>query len=139
MAGFVYQELAFGRARAQIGARVERNAYDVEPRGGVEEEPEVCIAIVGGCPPVARDRDFTGFSGSAGVHVDLGRRAAIVANVTRASRAPALEELYNFGPHIGNLAFEVGNPDLSTESTLGFDLSLRARGARAHGEVNIYT
>ncbi|MDQ3170082.1 MAG: TonB-dependent receptor, partial [Acidobacteriota bacterium] len=139
LAAFVYQELGFGRARAQFGARVERNAYDVEPRGGFEEEPEVCIAVVGGCPPLARDRAFTGFSGSAGVHLDLGRHAAVVANVTRASRAPALEELYNFGPHIGNLAFEVGNPDLSTESTLGVDLSLRARGARAHGEVNVYT
>jgi iron complex outermembrane receptor protein len=139
LAAFVYQELAFGRARAQFGARVERNAYDVEPRPGFEEEPEVCIAIVGGCPPSAPDRDFAGVSASAGVHVDLGNHAAVVANVTRASRAPALEELYNFGPHIGNLAFEIGNPNLSTESTLGLDVSLRARGAKAHGEVNVYT
>lgn len=136
LAAFVYQELAFGRARAQFGARVERNAFDVGPR---EDQPDVCIAIVGGCPPPVRDRAFTGVSGSAGVHVDLGRHAAVVANVTRASRAPALEELYNFGPHIGNLAFEIGNPNLSTENTLGFDVSLRARAAKAHGEVNVYT
>lgn len=138
LAAFVYEEVGFGKVRAQFGARVERNAYDVEPRGDFDDH-DVCIAVVGGCPPDVRDRDFTGFSGSAGIHIDLSRRAAIVANVTRASRAPALEELYNFGPHIGNLAFEVGNPDLSTESTLGFDLSFRARGARAHGEVNVYT
>lgn len=138
MAAFVYQEAGFGRFRAQFGARVERNAYDVEPRGGIEA-PDVCIAIVGGCPTAVRDRDFTGVSGSAGVHVDLSRHAAIVANVTRASRAPALEELYNFGPHIGNLAFEIGNTELTTENTLGFDLSFRARGAAAHGEINVYT
>ena len=135
LAAFVYQEADFGRFRAQFGGRVERNAYDVEAR----EQPEVCPAVVGGCPIAVRDRDFTGISGSAGVHVDLSRHAAIVVNVTRASRAPALEELYNFGPHIGNLAFEIGNADLTTENTLGFDLSLRARGASAHGEINVYT
>jgi iron complex outermembrane receptor protein len=138
-AGFVYEEASFGRARVQFGARVERNAYDVQPRGGVEEDPEVCIAMVGGCPPAVRNRNFTGVSGSAGLHFELSPRAAIVANVSRASRAPALEELYNFGPHIGNLAFEVGNPNLSTENTLGFDLSLRGRGTKARAEINFYT
>ena len=32
--------------------------------------------------------------------------------VAELSIAPALEELYNFGPHLGNLAFEIGNPNL---------------------------
>ncbi|HEX6322703.1 MAG TPA: TonB-dependent receptor, partial [Vicinamibacterales bacterium] len=139
LAGFIYEEAAFGRLRLQFGARVERNAYDVEARPGFDDDHDVCIAIVGGCPPVVRNRDFTGVSGSAGVHVDLNGNAAIVANVSRASRAPALEELYNFGPHIGNLAFEVGNPNLGTENTLGFDLSLRGRGTKANGEINFYT
>ena len=139
VAGFIYEEAALGRMRLQFGARVERNAYDVDPRAGFEDDPDVCIAIVGGCPPAVRNRDFTGVSGSAGVHVDLNGNAAIVGNVSRASRAPALEELYNFGPHIGNLAFEVGNPNLGTENTLGFDLSLRGRGTKADGEINFYT
>lgn len=138
-AGFVYQEAGFGRLRLQFGARVERNAYDVDPRAGFEADPEVCIAVVGGCPPAVRNRDFTGVSGSAGAHIDLNGQAAIVANVSRASRAPALEELYNFGAHIGNLAFEIGNPNLETENTLGFDLSLRGRGAKARAELNLYT
>ena len=64
--------------------------------------------------------------------------AAFVGNVTRSYRAPALEELYNFGPHIGNLLFEVGNPDLEREATLGLDLSLRHQSPRFHGNVNAY-
>ena len=139
LAGFVYQEAGFGRLRLQFGARAERNAYDVDPRAGTPPDHDVCIAVVGGCPPPVRNRDFTGVSGSAGLHLDLNGHVAIVANVSRASRAPALEELYNFGPHIGNLAFEVGNPDLDTENTLGFDVSLRGRGAQARAEVNVYT
>jgi iron complex outermembrane recepter protein len=139
LAGFVYEEADFGRARLQFGARVERNTYDVRPRV-FDEEPEVCGEVAGVCPPPdAVNRDFTGVSGSLGLHVDLGDAVALVANLSRASRAPALEELYNFGPHIGNLAFEVGNPNLNTENTLGLDLSLRARGSRARAEINLYT
>lgn len=138
-AGFIYEEAGFGRLRLQFGARVERNAYDVEARSAFEEEPEVCIQVVGACPPAVRNRDFTSLSASAGMHFDINGSAAIVANVSRASRAPALEELYNFGPHIGNLAFEIGNPNLDTENTLGFDVSIRGRGRKARGELNLYT
>jgi iron complex outermembrane receptor protein len=86
-----------------------------------------------------RDRDFTGASGSFGIHADIGTSAAFVANVTAASRAPALEELYNFGPHVGNLAFEIGNPDLELERTFGLDLSLRGRSDRLSGELSFFT
>jgi iron complex outermembrane receptor protein len=61
-----------------------------------------------------------------------------VANFTGASRAPALEELYNFGPHVGNLAFEIGNPDLDRETSLGVDLSLRSQASRAQGQINFF-
>jgi iron complex outermembrane receptor protein len=55
-----------------------------------------------------------------------------------ASRAPALEELYNFGPHVGNLAFEIGNANLDMERTVGLDVSLRSRAPRASGEINVF-
>ncbi|MDE0829386.1 MAG: TonB-dependent receptor, partial [Vicinamibacterales bacterium] len=48
------------------------------------------------------------------------------------------EELYNFGPHVGNLMFEVGNPDLGSETTLGLDISLRYQSARAKSSFNAY-
>jgi iron complex outermembrane receptor protein len=73
-----------------------------------------------------------------GVHTDIGQYGAFVANLSLASRAPALEELYNFGPHVGNLAFEIGNPDLELERTIGLDVSLRSRAPRASGELNFF-
>ncbi len=88
--------------------------------------------------PDPRDRTFLGASGSIGVHVGIGERSAFVANFTSTHRAPALEELYNYGPHVGNLAFEVGNADLRAEETLGLDVSLRTRGNRVRGELNGY-
>ena len=88
--------------------------------------------------PDPRDRQFLGASASIGLHADVGADSAFVANLTHSHRAPALEELYNFGPHVGNLAFEVGNPDLDAETTLGFDLSFRHQTGRVRSNLNAY-
>jgi iron complex outermembrane receptor protein len=55
-----------------------------------------------------------------------------------AARHPALEELYFFGPHPGNFAFEIGNPDLESERALGVDLSFRWNTERFSGEVTYF-
>ena len=116
-AAFAYEELSVGKHRVLLGGRVEHTGYDATDIG---------------------TRSFTGASGSVGFHAALGANGAFVANLTGASRAPALEELFNFGPHPGNLAFEVGDPDLEMERTFGFDASLRSRAKRASGELNFF-
>jgi len=62
----------------------------------------------------------------------------IAMSMARASRYPALEELYYFGPHPGNLAFEIGNADLDAETGFGFDLSVRGRASRVEGELTVF-
>ena len=62
----------------------------------------------------------------------------VALNLARASRYPSLEELYYFGPHPGNLAFEIGNDELAAEHALGFDLAVRARGDAFEGEVTFF-
>ena len=59
----------------------------------------------------------------------------IAGSLARAARNPALEELYFFGVHPGNFAFEVGDPTLESEVGLGVDLSLRWQLPRVSGEV----
>jgi iron complex outermembrane receptor protein len=117
MAVFGLEQIEFERVRIQLGGRLEHNRYS---------------------PAGLQERSFTGFSGAAGVHVPLWRGGAAVANYTRAFRAPALEELYNRGPHLGNLTFEVGNPLLKREQSDGIDLSLRHRSERFRGEINLF-
>lgn len=133
IAAFLFEELNFGRYRLQFGGRIERNAYEADerPEGETHEHSDEEHE-----PPPVRDRAFTGASASFGVHANIGNHGAFVANLTRAVRAPALEELYNFGPHIGNLSFEVGNPELEREASVGLDVSLRSRAGRLRGELN---
>ncbi|MBV9926879.1 MAG: TonB-dependent receptor [Acidobacteria bacterium] len=114
---FALEEIDFERVKFQLGGRVEHNGYN---------------------PDGATDRSFTGFSGAAGVRVGLWKEGAFVANYTHSYRAPALEELYNNGPHVGNLTFEVGNPNLKRESNDGLDLSLRHDSKRVRGVANFY-
>ncbi|MCL4849953.1 MAG: TonB-dependent receptor [Bryobacteraceae bacterium] len=114
---FALEELAFERIRFQFGGRVENTRYK---------------------PDGLRDRSFTGFSGAAGFHVPVAKNTAFVFNYTHSYRAPALEELYNHGPHVGNLTFEIGNPDLQRERSNGIDFSLRHQSSRIRGEVNFF-
>ena len=117
VAVFAYEELEFDKLRLQFGARIERNAYN--PQG-------------------LTARSFTGVSASAGIRVPVERNTVVVANFSRSTRAPALAELYNFGPHVGILAFEIGNPDLRREAGRGVEVSLRHRSGPLRGELNLF-
>jgi iron complex outermembrane receptor protein len=64
-------------------------------------------------------------SGALGVHYDVRPGARFGLNLSRTTRAPSAEELYSDGPHIATSAYEVGNPDLRTEKSLGAELFFR--------------
>jgi iron complex outermembrane receptor protein len=117
IAGYLLEQVNFERFRLQFGGRVENNRY--HPQG-------------------LESRSFTGFSGAAGINVNLWRHGVFVANYTHSYRAPAIEELYNNGPHVGNLAFEIGNPELLRERGNGIELSLRQQNQKIKAEANAY-
>ena len=106
-AAFALEELNLGRVAFQFGGRIESNRYR-----------PVNTAVYA-------ERDFTGFSGAAGARFRLWEGAAFVASFSSSYRSPALEELYNFGAHIGTVTFEVGNQDLTRERSNGIEFSLR--------------
>jgi iron complex outermembrane recepter protein len=118
---FALETLDFERAALQFGGRVETNRYspqETESRG------------------VLPKRNFTGFSGAVGVRVRTWENGAFVANYSHSYRAPALEELYNLGPHPGNLAFEIGDPNLERELGNSLDFGLRHSSKRLRFEAN---
>jgi iron complex outermembrane receptor protein len=121
-AAFAYEELTFSHVGVQFGGRIEHNSYNPDAAAVPDREG-------------IRDRDFTEFSGSVGLLGYLRDDVTLALNVAHAVRAPALEELYNFGPHPGNFAFEVGDPDLGAERCWCFDLSLRWRRSRFEGAI----
>lgn len=121
-AAFALQELDFDRVSFQFGGRVENNSYT--PVNTMLYE----------------DRSFTGFSGAVAARLRLWEGAAFIANFTSSYRAPALEELYNFGAHIGTVTFEIGDQDLTRERSNGIELSFRQnlKRVRVNGSFFYY-
>ena len=116
---FGLEELSFNRVALQFGGRVESNRYR----------------------PVNQlfaDRNFTGFSGAAGVRFRLWKGGSFITNVNTSYRAPALEELYNNGPHAGTVTFEVGDQGLTRERSNGIEFSLRQNYKRVRLNGSFY-
>jgi len=119
---FALQALDFERIAFQFGGRYEHVGYETDPNA---------------LPPRA-NRSFDGASAAVGARIPLWRGGAFIVNYTHSFRAPALEELYNHGPHLGNLSFEIGNDRLQAEQVDGIDLSLRQQSPRFRGEANFF-
>lgn len=119
---FALEEISFDRVAFQFGARVETNRYNPANTA------------------LYADRNFTGFSGAAAARFRLWEGASFITNFTSAYRAPALEELYNEGAHIGTVTFEIGDQNLTRERSTGIEFSLRQRlkRVRLNGSIFFY-
>ncbi len=106
LAIFTAQEFDLGGVQIEAAARYEMVDVESEPLG--------------------LERDFDLFSGalSAIVVSDGGTRFGVTAS--RSERAPAGEELFANGPHIATQTFEIGDPNLGTESAWGLETFVRS-------------
>lgn len=86
--------------------------------------------------PVAVSRSFDALSGSAGVSIPLAADIRFAASLAYMERAPAAEELLANGAHAATGSFEVGNPDLAKERSLGAEAVVRGRGTGWRFEVS---
>lgn len=84
------------------------------------------------------DRDFDGVSVSLGALWSFAPTWKLSANVARSTKLPTPEELYSFGPHLATNAFEIGDPDLTEETSLGVDVSVRRTTGRINGELTLF-
>jgi iron complex outermembrane receptor protein len=116
---FTFQELSTGKLNWQFGGRVESVDNSAQGNG-------------------LRDRSFTPVSLSAGLVWNLPQDWSVGLSLARSQKAPNAAELYSDGPHAATQTFEIGDPDLDTETSLGLDLSLRRGEGRLHGEFTVF-
>ena len=117
---FLYEEAALSpHVALQFGGRVDHAAFT----------PEEGFAA----------RSFTNASASAGLLLHPSEQTTVAFSLARASRNPALEELYFHGPHPGNNAVENGDDSLVSEHGVGIDASFRWQASRVTGEVTLFT
>ena len=110
---FAFEEMDLDAARVQLGARFERQR-------STERADDT-------------ERVHNGLSLSAGLNVPVGERLTLALSASRSVKMPTPEELYSNGPHLATSSFEVGNPDLDTETALSLDASARLTMGRVQG------
>jgi len=117
---FTLQELGTGTLRPQVGLRYEKQTVDADVDEGID------------------NRDLDGFSGSLGLVWLPGEDYGASLSVSRSIKLPNAEELFANGPHVATNAFEIGDPNLNEETSVGAELSLRKRSGRLTGEINVF-
>ena len=85
-----------------------------------------------------RSRDFDGVSASMGLVWEFTDGWALASSVARSEKLPNAEELFAGGPHLATNSFEVGDPDLGKETSLGLDVALRKNTGRVTGELTLF-
>ena len=108
---FTLQSLKRGPLRIEAGARFERSRLNAKADADL------------GTPAFKRNINALSLSGGASYDVGGGWKAGL--NLARSVRAPSIEELFANGPHAGTQAFEIGDPGLNTERSLGFEASVK--------------
>ncbi len=68
-------------------------------------------------------RDFSIFSAGIGVFRNF-KNWEFSFSTMLTGRAPGIEDLYSDGPHLGTYAYEIGQPTLDLEKTIGLEASL---------------
>ena len=102
---FTLQEFSLGALGVEAAARYERSNIESED--------------------VGVKRRFNAFSAAVGGSLEVAPQAKAGINISRTERAPAAEELFSDGPHVATQAFEVGDPGLKKERSLGAEAYLR--------------
>jgi iron complex outermembrane receptor protein len=116
---FGFEEIAAGKVSFEIGARYEHQNNTADD-------------------PILPDRSFNGVSGSGAVVWRMPKDYRLALTVSRSERLPTAEELYANGPHLATFEFQVGDPALSSEVGLSYDLTFRRTKGAVSGSASLF-
>lgn len=86
----------------------------------------------------AFDQTFSGISGSLGSTYQISESIYTKLNISRGFRAPNIAELGSNGEHEGTLRYEIGNPDLKTETSLQLDWAVGMNTQHVSAELDLF-
>ncbi|MBD8525710.1 TonB-dependent receptor domain-containing protein [Pseudomarimonas arenosa] len=90
-------------------------------------------------PDNAASADFTSISGSASLRWGISDDFHLSAGLDHAERAPTAEELFSDGPHIATQSYEVGDPELDTETANRLEFGAHWHSERTSVKAALYT
>ena len=106
----------------QVGARYDWNVVDSDGFDSSTSADDV-------------SRNFDLFSQSAGAVWDVSSDYQFTWSTAHTQRAPNPQELFADGPHVATGVYEIGDPDLPKERSLGTDMAIRRTTGDVRGFV----
>jgi len=124
-------ETHFDDLTLEVGARFDQVSRSPETPDEVNDECELTADQY-------EDKDFSNSSFSVGVIKPVATNWQITGSVTHAQRAPETQELFSCGAHAATQTFDIGNPDLDSETALNIDLGIRKVAGKLTAGLSIY-
>lgn len=122
----------------ELGARLEKAGLSPEKPESINASCET----YGFSLDQYKNKDFNTHSVSLGLVRDLNffnaQNWQFTTSLTSAQRAPSTQELFSCGAHAATQTFDVGNPDLSIEEALNFELGIRKTQGKFTSAFNVY-
>lgn len=126
LSSFIYEEVNIGKLNLNFGIRY---SFDlIKPK---VENPNSKIGQI-------RKRNFNNLSASTSLIYQLSDIVFIGANLSKSSRVPTIEELFSEGPHLAAYSYEVGNPELKSESGIGSELFVYHKFEKLNFNFNFF-
>lgn len=113
-------EREFNDFSLELGARSEKTDID------------------GSVDGVDMSRSFNSKSASIGFVIPQSETMSWTVLFDYAERAPSIEELFSFGPHLATSRFEIGDPNLNEESAFNISLSWEYEAENFDAHINVY-
>ena len=82
------------------------------------------------------NRKKYGFLSLSGALIKSWEKWQFSTTIMSVGRTPGIEDLFSDGPHLGSYSYEIGNPNLDLEKTIGIETSLQYRGNRLSFMMN---
>ena len=122
---FLFEELRISeQVKLQAGLRTDRQTTDATGYTGPDSDEAFDLS-----------RNFNTFSQSLGsVYTPIEDYSLSLA-LAHTERAPVGQELFSNGSHVATAAYEIGNPDLKPEQSLGLDLTARKKDGFVSGSL----
>jgi iron complex outermembrane receptor protein len=133
---FWIEEGKWNSLQGNLGLRY--NNVSQKPNLGTELVPEP-MNTGGDTPAITlQDRNFNLMSYSAGGLWNFmqGHGAGIAYTVSQ--RAPSAQELYSYGAHESTATFDIGNPNLSKETSHNLEFNIQKVSGLMRGKASIY-
>jgi len=84
------------------------------------------------------EREYTSVSGALGASLRMSSVLTAAGSIARGFRTPSFYNMYVYGYHGGVFAFQIGDPDLRSETSVDLTASLRLHSERTEADGTVF-